>query len=232
MPQHVVQRGLDRHAVFFEDADYEHYLDVLSDSAESYRMLVHAYCLMTNHVHLLVTPQERDSVPHAMRRLGSQYVRFANRRYGRSGTLWDGRYRASLVDSDTYFLVCQRYIELNPVRAGMVVEPGAYRWSSFACNALGTDDGRVVPHAVYRDLGVDEAARREAYRALFAQAMDSEQVEAVRAALQHNHALGSDRFKRQVESMLGRKLGTGRPGRPAKPPLQESGAEEQGELPL
>ena len=125
--QHVVQRGVDRQAVFFEDIDREVYLDTLAESALWYGVSVHAYCLMANHVHLLVTPEVAGALSRTMRRLGSRYVAFINRQYGRTGTLWGGRFHACLVDSERYLFVCHRYIELNPVRAGLVVNPADYR---------------------------------------------------------------------------------------------------------
>ena len=232
IPQHVVQRGIDRQAVFFDSSDYEHYLELVFASAESYQLSVHAYCLMTNHIHLLVTPHEKAALPRMMQRLGSNYVRFINQRYRRSGTLWDGRYRASLVESDDYFLTCQRYIELNPLRAKMVVSPDEYPWSSYHRNALGAEDRRVTPHEVYLELGGDESVRRAAYRSLFSGALGDEELSAIRSALEHNHVLGSERFRRQVEIMLAHKVGTGRVGRPRKAEPARKGDEEQGELPL
>ena len=164
VPQHVIQRGIDRQAVFFEAADYEYFLALLAEGARSYDVSVHAYCLMTNHYHLLISPHAPDSMPRFMRYLSGGYVRFINARYGRTGTLWDGRYRASLVDEDRYFLACHRYIELNPVRAGVTHGPGDYQWSSYARNAFGSRGGCVVPHAVYQALGDCEMQRQDAIR--------------------------------------------------------------------
>lgn len=232
IPQLVVQRGIDRQAVFFDDVDYECFLEVLQGRATSYGVSVHAYSLMTNHIHLLVTPGEEDAVPRMMRHLEVRYVRYVNQRYRRSGTLWDGRYRARLVDSEDYFLICQRYIELNPVRAGMVSNPAGYRWSSYACNALGGADGTVMPLEAYMDLGATEHARQEAYRVFCCETADSCDVERVRAALRHNHVLGHDGFKRQVEAMFSRKVGAGRVGRSRKSGADAEGRKEQIELPL
>jgi len=204
--------------VFFEDTDREFYLNTLEESAQWYGLAVHAYCLMTNHVHLLVTPEKGDAVSRAMRRLGSQYVAFINRRYRRTGTLWDGRFRACVVDSDSYLLVCQRYIELNPVRAGLVENPDEYRWTSFGCNGLGGSQRLLSPHAVYEELGETVEQRCAAYRGLFSEVLDTDVLSEIRESLQHNHVLGNDRFKSEIERMLARKLGTGRRGRPTKAP--------------
>ena len=213
---HVVQRGIDRQAVFFEDADRRFYLECLAETARWYGLAVHAYCLMTNHVHLLVTPREADSLSRSMQRLGGHYVRYVNDRSGRTGTLWDGRYRACLVDREQYLLTCYRYIELNPVRAGMVKQAAGYPWSSHRHTAWGQADPLITPHECYLALGASEGKRHEEYRALFSTQLSAETLDQVRAALQHNHVLGGTRFREQVSAMLGRRLGHGRPGRPRK----------------
>jgi putative transposase len=135
--QHVVQRGNNRQATFFAEADYRYYLDCLAEASAKYDCALHAYVLMTNHVHLLVTPNQTDGIARMMQSVGRRYVQYVNYCNKRSGTLWEGRYKASLVQSERYLLVCSRYIELNPVRAGMVTRPEAYRWSSYRANALG-----------------------------------------------------------------------------------------------
>ena len=218
IPQHVVQRGIDRQAIFFENTDRQFYLRCLSETAQWYGLAVHAYCLMTNHVHLLVTPRDADSIWRAMQRLGRHYVRYVNDRAGRTGTLWDGRYRACLVDRENYLLTCYRYIELNPVRAGMVKHAGGYPWSSHRHTAWGQSDPLVSAHPCYLALGDSDLGRREAYRRLFCTQLSTETLDEVRAALQHNHVLGGARFREHVSSMLGRRLGRGRPGRPPKDP--------------
>lgn len=218
VPQHVVQRGVNRQAVFFADHDREFFLDTLAESSSWYGMHVHAYCLMTNHIHLLVTPMTQDALSHTMRRLGSLYAACVNKRYGRTGSLWGGRFRSCLVDSERYFLVCQRYIELNPVRAGIVAAPADYHWSSFGRNGLGMSNQLVTPHATYAGLGNTNEHRCANYRALFAEVMDTDVLRSVRDSLQQNHVFGSDRFKWRMETMLARKLHTGKRGRPKKTP--------------
>jgi putative transposase len=171
-PQHVVQRGNDRRACFFSPDDYGSYLVALREATLKYGVDVHAYCLMTNHVHLLMTPLERGAISATMQSLGRQYVRLINGRYRRTGTLWEGRFKACVVDSGEYLLSCYRYIELNPVRARVVLDPGDYRWSSYRCNAEGQFDPAVAPHAEYLRLAAEEGARQQAYRALFAEELE------------------------------------------------------------
>ena len=161
---HVILRGIDRSAVFFEDDDNGFFLDCLRTAAVQESVAVHAYVLMTNHVHLLMTADTDHGVATTMKRLGQRYVQHVNRRYRRTGGLFEGRFRSSLIEADGYLLACQRYIELNPVRAAMVGTPGEYPWSSFRANALGGVDEIVTPHAVYSGLGPSEEARLSAYR--------------------------------------------------------------------
>ena len=149
VPQHVIQRGNNRQACFAADEDYRFYLDCLRDASQRYRCAIHAYVLMTNHVHLLVTPGETGAISRFMQHVGRRYVQHFNFLYQRSGTLWEGRYKSSLVDAENYLLTCYRYIEMNPVRAAMVREPVEYRWSSHRANALGHPDSVLTPHALY-----------------------------------------------------------------------------------
>ncbi|MFT5448558.1 MAG: putative transposase [Gammaproteobacteria bacterium] len=223
VPQHVVQRGVNRQAVFFTDNDREFFLETLAESASWYDMHVHAYCLMTNHIHLLVTPVAHDALSHTMRRLGGLYAAFVNKRHGRTGSLWGGRFRSCLVDSERYFLVCQRYIELNPVRARIVDTPADYHWSSYGHNGLGVSSPLVTPHATYSGLGSTSEQRCANYRDLFAEVMGANELQSVRNSLQQNHVFGSDRFKWQMETMLARKLHTGKRGRPKNAPSPNAG---------
>lgn len=168
---------------------------------------------MTNHVHVLLTPGEAHSASLLMKHLGQRYVQYVNRTYGRSGTLWEGRYRSCLAQEEQYVLACYRYIEMNPVRANLVAHPRQYRWSSYRVNAEGKESKLVVPHELYRRLGRSHAARCKAYRALFRTDLDPEIVRDLRLATNGNYALGSDRFKAQVEAALGRRVSRGKPGR-------------------
>ncbi len=214
--QHVIQRGNDRRPCFFGESDYFRYLQALRELATREHCAVHAYVLMTNHVHLLVTPDARGQVSRMMQSLGRRYVRYVNDRYHRTGTLWEGRYKSSPVDSDSYLLCCFRYIELNPVRARMVAEPEAYRWSSYGANALGVHDPLIRAHPSYLALGEDSPTRHAGYRALFAGAISEQDLHAIRLHLRRQHALGPDAFRASIEAQLGRRAGPARIGRPRK----------------
>ncbi len=211
---HVIQRGNDRQAVFFAPDDYARYRDWLIAAAQDYGCAVHAYILMTNHVHLLVTPSSAESLPRTMQSLGRRYVRYVNWAHGRTGTLWEGRYRAAPIDSDAYFLACCRYIELNPVRARMVAHPRDYSWSSYRAHADGARDPLVSDHVLYRRLGRTAAERQQEYRALFRAKLSDAFVEALRSATNGGWALGDDRFKRQIAKMAGRRVAPLPKGRP------------------
>lgn len=212
--QHVVQRGNDRQACFFQEMDYVRYLQDLREASLRYACRVHAYVLMTNHVHLLVTPAEAGAVSRMMQAVGRRYVRYVNDTCGRTGTLWEGRYRSSLVDDEHYLLACYRYIELNPVRARMVSAPCEYRWSSYAANADGVHDPLVVQHTAYRDLAAEPTRRLMHYREFVVQATSEGEIAAIRLHIQRQRALGSDRFQSQIERILQRRARIGKPGRP------------------
>lgn len=216
IPQHVVQRGNDRQPCFFTDADRHRYLRDLKEIALREHCDVHAYVLMTNHVHLLMTPEHSGQVARVMQALGRSYVRYVNDRYRRTGTLWEGRYKSSLVDRDTYLLRCYRYIELNPVRAKMCSDPAEYAWSSHGANALGLHDALVHPHPTYLRLGESPEERCAAYRAIALETLSDEDIEAIRLHLQRQHALGSDRFRTAIEAQLARPAGPLKIGRPRK----------------
>ena len=171
---------------------------------------------MTNHTHLLVTPGTERSIPNLMQAIGREYVQAINRQYNRTGTLWQGRYKASLVQNDHYLLNCCRYIELNPVRAGMVRDPDQYPYSSYRRNAIGESDELVATHDVYEELGKTEAQRCAAYRALFANEFPADLLKEIRDTTNACQILGNDKFKDQIEAMLGRSVRPGRAGRPIK----------------
>lgn len=216
VPAHVIQRGNNRQAVFFSDDDYHAYLGWLEEGAARHRCTIHAYVLMTNHVHLLVTPEARDSISRTIQYVGRRYVTYVNGEYGRSGTLWEGRHKGSIISSDAYLLACSRYIELNPVRAGMVVAPGDYPWSSYRSNAVGEYSALLRPHADYLALGDSAASRQHAYRELFRNVLDAGHMHSIRAAVQTGTPLGNDRFREQVEETLQQKVGQARRGRPRR----------------
>jgi len=215
LPYHVVQRGNNREACFIEADNYRFYLELWCQIARRYDVSVHAYCLMTNHVHFLVTPAKQDAVSRTMKVVGSRYARYINLRYRRTGTLWEGRHRASLVQSERYLLCCYRYIELNPVRAGMVGRPDEYRWSSYGFNARGEGDW-LEPHEEYRRLGKTAEARFHAYQALFARPLGGEDLHRIRKAAHYCQPVGDDRFRRQIAERYGIKAGQMHRGRPRK----------------
>jgi putative transposase len=216
VPAHIVQRGNCRHATFFGEADYVAYLSWLHDGAQRHACAIHAYVLMTNHVHLLVTPQNAESISRFIQYVGRHYVTYVNHTYRKSGTLWEGRHKGCLISSDDYLLACMRYIELNPVRAGMVAVPGDYCWSSYRCNATGCGDSVITAHPLYLALGQNQEERGYAYRELFRNALEPDQVHHIRATVQTGTPLGNDRFRQQVEKTLQRKVGQSYRGRPAK----------------
>ena len=214
VPQHVIQRGNNREPCFLAEQDYRRYLEDLADSAGKSACRIHAYVLMTNHVHLLTTPMQEQGIGDMMQALGRRYVYYINKTYRRTGTLWEGRYKASLVDSDAYLLTCMRYIELNPVRAEMVSHPGEYQWSSYAANAQGRVDPLVAAHPVYTALGTTTAGRQSAYRELFRHHLDNDVLHEIREALNHELVLGRSYFKDKIEAMTERQTRLGLPGRP------------------
>lgn len=217
MPQHVIQRGVDRQPVFFEARDYELYLETLRAASSEYDCSIHAYVLMANHTHLLISPGTQRSLPLLMQAMGRGYVQKLNRLYGRTGPLWQGRYKASLIQDDLYLLTCYRYIEMNPVRAGMVKHPGDYLYSSYRRNALGKPDNFLKAHSVYESLATTREQRLTAYKTLFADEIDPDMLDLVRSTANACLVLGNEEFKNQIEAMLGRSVRPGKAGRPPGP---------------
>jgi putative transposase len=200
-PFHVVQRGNDRHTCFFGERDYAVYLKALAEACRHYGLVVHAYVLMTNHVHLLVTPRAVDSISRTMQSVGARYVRYVNKSSSRTGTLWEGRYRACLIECDEHVLAACRYIDLNPVRAGLVARPADYRWSSYLALVGARWDPLVAPHAVLDALG---RPRDEAYASWCRQGDRDEDVSELRRATNEELAFGTRQFKARVERQTGR----------------------------
>ncbi len=191
-------------------------MDTLATLAKTESVRVHAYVLMTNHVHLLMTPATDRGPARLMKGLGQRYVQHINRTYRRTGTLFEGRFRSAVIETDSYLLACQRYIELNPVRARMVETPGDYPWSSYRCNALGTADPVVTPHALYLDLAEADEARHSRYRERFADVLPQDMLTALRDATNGGFVLGSEQFQKQIATMVGRRTWPGTSGRPRK----------------
>ena len=190
----------------------------LREAASKHGCAVHAFVLMTNHVHLLVTPASAGDVSRMMQAVGRRYVGSFNARYRRTGTLWEGRFKAALVDSERYLMACYRYIELNPVRAGMTTDPADYRWSSHSHNASGRENPLITPHQEYLRLGPTPAARQAAYRTLICEHLDEQQLAELRLHTRQQRAWGSDRFRQQIETLTQRAAGVRPRGRPCKLP--------------
>ena len=220
VPQHIIQRGNNRTACFYADEDYVRYLDWLKEYADKTDCQIHAYVLMTNHVHLLASASTTEAIGAMMKALGQRYVQYINRSYKRSGTLWEGRFKSCPTQAEDYLLACQRYIELNPVRANMVQHPAEYKWSSYQANAQGTNTDTdtvteiIKPHDLYKALGADAQTRQVAYRELFRYELDPGTIDQIRTATNGNYALGNDLFKAQIAAALGRRVEAGKAGRP------------------
>ena len=196
--QHVIQRGNNEDIIFISEEDYRFYLEKIEEACRRFNCLVHAYVLMTNHVHLLMTSEEKQSISQIMQSLGRVYVR------KRTGTLWEGRYKATLLDSEAYLLTCYRYIELNPTRAAMVKHPGEYPWFSYSSNAIGIEDPLISPHELYLRLGSEPGSRRQHYCTLFQAHIPETTIEEIREATNKAWVLGNDRFRSRIEDLLDR----------------------------
>ena len=206
IPQHIIQRGNDRQLCFGGESDFPAYAHWLEESAQTSGVAIHAWVIMSNHINLLVTPETSDAVSHMMQTLGRRYVRYFNRSYQRTGTRWEGRFKSCVVDATDYLLVCQRYIELNPVRAGIAHDPGDYPWSSYRANGWGRPTKLWTPHPTYCELGASAAEQAAAYRALFVGQLDSTLLKQIRLATNQGMALGAERFKEEVERLTQRRV--------------------------
>lgn len=213
-PVHVIQRGHSRSQVFFGAEDAKTYLEWLHEASAKHGLAVHAYVLMPNHVHLLASPETEQSLPKALRDVNWRYSRYANAAHGRSGSFWDGRYKAAIVDTEHYFFACSRYVELNPVRAGLAKSTEAFRWSSYKANTGKATSDLLTPHKLYLDLGSTPAARASAYRELFEAALSEATIDAIRKATNGGWALGSDAFETRIGRVAGQNMAPRGPGRP------------------
>jgi len=215
-PHHIIQRGNNRQAIFFTEADYRYFLDCLRQAKIKYQCRLYAYVLMTNHVHLLVEPSQLEGLGELMQSIGRRYVRYINKTYKRTGTLWEGRYKSAVVSRDEYLILCSRYIELNPVRARMVSHPGDYRWSSYRFRALGEADGVLDEDPWYAGLGSSVQQRQRVYREWVAASIRDREWDQIREATQKGRIIGRERFQTEVEVMLGRRVMGKLRGRPRK----------------
>ena len=213
---HVIQRGNNRQPCFHRTRDYHYYLHCLGELLGDLDCQLHAYVLMTNHVHLLVTPLRAGAVSSLMQCLGGRYVRFLNASLERTGTLWEGRFKSCPVDRAGYALACMRYIELNPVRAGMVLRADDYPWSSFRGNALGCSDALLTPHPAMQELATHPSLQRDRYRQLVIGGLDDDELAAIRLHAARQRAFGSEGFAAALEAKFAQPVRVGKPGRPRK----------------
>jgi putative transposase len=211
---HIIQRGADRRAIFHDNEDHEIFMKWLRESAKTFKVAIHAYVLMPNHLHLLATPVDETGLGRMMQWLGRHYVPYFNKKYQRFGTLWQGRYRATVIDSEQYFMLCSRYIELNPVRAGICSRPEEFLWSSYRHHAGVGPDPLLTDHALYWALGNTPFGREAAYRGLIEQAISTHEVTELSNATLKGWALGSDKFKSRLEKQANRRVSRNKSGRP------------------
>ena len=214
-PHHIILRGNNRQNIFRDNDDHQRMLRALRDFSLEHKVALHAYVLMSNHLHLLLTPETNEGVPRMMQALGRSYVRYFNDRHGRTGTLWEGRYRSSLIEAERYLLACMAYIDLNPVRAGMVAAPGDYPWSSYAHYVGLRSDPLITPHPLFWELGNTPFAREAAYADLVKAGQSLEQREELTRAVQSGWALGEGRFVADLQTRTTRRVSPGRVGRPS-----------------
>lgn len=215
-PHHIIQRGNNRAATFFADDDYRYFLECLRQAKVKCRCRIYAYVLMTNHFHLLVEPAEVGDLGRFMQSVGRRYVRYVNETYRRTGTLWDGRFKSAAVSRDEYLIACSRYIELNPVRAGLVTHPRDYRWSSYQRRALGASDRLLDEDPWYNGLGTTERDKQERYRQWIDAQVSEREWDEIRQATQRGRLIGRETFQKQMEAMTGRHLVGEARGRPKK----------------
>ena len=213
-PHHIIQRGNNRQLIFADTQDFETMLALLTENAQKFAVAVHAYVLMDNHFHLLATPTTAEALPLMMQAVGRSYVRYFNRRHGRSGTLWEGRYRSTLIETERYLLACMVYIDLNPVRAGLVAQAADWRWSGHAHNVGMRADALVTPHALYWALGNTPFAREAAYGALVQSGVSAKQQNALTDATLSGWALGEDDFVAALQKKSARRVSKAKAGRP------------------
>lgn len=216
-PQHIIQRGNNRQVIFAAEADYQFFRDALIEAAKQHGLIIHAYVWMTNHIHLLATPMFEHSISKVFQSVGRKYVQYFNFTYKRSGTLWEGRYRATVVDSERYLLTVMRYIELNPVRAGMCQHPAEYPWSSYAFNALGVvgpNTEWLQPHEEYLRFGLNLAEWQTGYLALFNTEIEKDDLINIRESVHKGWALGGDKFKATIALLSNRPAASKGIGRP------------------
>jgi putative transposase len=214
-PHHIIQRGNNRQATFHDAADYQLLLSLLAEHAKRENVAIHSYVLMSNHFHILATPETETGLPAMMQAVGRRYVQAFNKRHHRSGTLWDGRYRATLVQTERYLLVCMAYIDLNPVRAGMVAKATEYPWSSCGHYVGQRNDKLITPHPMYWQLGNTPFAREAAYAELISHGVSPQLQVALTESVLKGWALGEPGFVASLQKKTERRVARGRAGRPS-----------------
>ena len=217
-PQHVILRGNNRQDIFRNTADYQRMLDLMEQHSREQGVEIHAYVLMTNHLHLLLTPQKDQALPKMMQAVGRSYVQTFNKAHGRTGTLWEGRYRSTLIQTERYLLACMAYIDLNPVRAHMVAEPDDYIWSSYSHYVGRRNDRLITPHALYWGLGNTPFAREAAYAEMVHAGIQADQQRALTDATLSGWALGDAQFIAGLKLQTPRRLSKDKAGRPPLKP--------------
>jgi putative transposase len=213
-PHHIIQRGNNRQPIFGGTADYELLLGLIDEHARKQHVALHAYVLMSNHFHLLATPETAEGIPQMMQAVGRRYVRNYNLRYARTGTLWEGRYRSTLIQAERYLLACMVYLDLNPVRAGMVADPGDYPWSSYQHYIGRRHDKLVTPHPLYWELGNTPFSRDQAYLELVRAGISRQQEQALTDSALRGWALGEPDYVADLQRRTERRLARAQAGRP------------------
>jgi len=226
-PHHIVQFGVDLQPIFREPGDYVSFLNWLREAAKQYKVAIHAYALMPDHLHILATPADSEGLARMMQWVGRHYVPYFNRKYGRVGTLWQGRFKATVVDAANYLMTCTRYIETNPLRAGIASNPADYAWSSHAHHIGAKPDPLITDHPVYWALGNTPFERDAAYRHLTEQALTPQEMDDLKNTTRKGWVLGSESFKANLETQLNRQVRPGKRGRPVKRAVNEGIPEDK-----
>lgn len=216
IPYHITQRGNNRSPIFFSEEDYSFFLEVLKEAKAKHPSFIYGYCFMTNHLHLLIQPKEKENISLLMKFLGAKYVRYINKIYKRTGTLWEGRFKCSLIDGELYFLTCLQYIEMNPVRAGIVNSPELYRWSSYRFRAFGEKSSVLDFDPWYNSLGSNAEEKQLSYRRFFQNSIPKSAYQLIREMTNKGGIVGRSSFKEQIQKIVGREIIFRSPGRPKR----------------
>jgi putative transposase len=220
-PHHIIQRGNNRQAIFSDAADYELLLGLVDEHARKQQVAVHGYVLMSNHFHLLATPETVEGIPQMMQSVGRRYVRHFNLRHGRTGTLWEGRYRSTLIQAERHLLACMVYMDLNPVRAAMVADPADYPWSSYQHFIGRRPDKLITPHPLYWELGNTPFARDQSYIDMVRAGVSEEHRRALTDSALRGWALGEPDYVAELQRRTQRRVARSQAGRPVRKPVPD-----------